>query len=92
MMATKKQVSTTGRATQVAQVVALLRQALNGDADSLTLWRIADKVAMALKALPQSDEVVSAHFWALAAMQAADDCLVSNARLYLERALEALTK
>ena len=97
---TKAIVTQTKNATKVAQsqldrlsvrmTVAVLRKALSdSSADALTLFRVADAVCRCLRTVPQTDQIVSALYWANSAMAYDDD--EGLARFCLAKALEALT-
>jgi len=74
----------------VRMTVAVLRKAVSdSSADALTLWKVADAVCRCLKSLPQTDQIVSALYWANSAMAYDDD--EGLARFCLAKALEALT-
>ena len=70
--------------------VAFLRKALSdSSADALTFFRVADAVCRCLKSLPQTDQIVSALYWANSAMAYDDD--ETLCRFCLAKAFEALT-
>ena len=74
----------------VRMTVAVLQKAVaDSFADALTLWKVADAVCRCLKSLPQTDQIVSALYWANSAMAYDDD--ETLARFCLRQALEALT-
>jgi len=73
----------------VRMTVAVLRKALSDNADALTLWKVSDAVCRCLKSLPQTDQIVSALYWANSAMAYDDD--ETLARFCLRQALKALT-
>jgi len=97
---TKAIVTQTKNATKVAKsqldrlsvrmTVAVLRKAIaDSSADALTLFRVADAVCRCLRTVPQTDQIVSALYWANSAMAYDDD--EGLARFCLAKALEALT-
>ena len=74
----------------VRMTVAVLRKAIaDSSADALTLFRVADAVCRCLRTVPQTDQIVSALYWANSAMAYDDD--EGLARFCLAKALEALT-
>ena len=74
----------------VRMTVAVLQKAVSdSSADALTLWKVADAVCRCLKSLPQTDQIVSALYWANSAIAYDDD--EGLARFCLAKALEALT-
>jgi len=97
---TKAIVTQTKNATKVAKsqldrlsvrmTVAVLRKAIaDSSADALTLFRVADAVCRCLRTVPQTDQIVSALYWANSAMAYDDD--EGLARFCLAKALDALT-
>ena len=97
---TKAIVTQTKNATKVAKsqldrlsvrmTVAVLRKAIaDSSADALTLFRVADAVCRCLRTVPQTDQIVSALYWANSAMAYDDD--ETLARFCLRQALKALT-
>jgi len=74
----------------VRMTVAVLRKAVSdSSADALTLFRVADAVCRCLRTVPQTDQIVSALYWANSAMAYDDD--EGLARFCLAKALDALT-
>jgi len=97
---TKAIVPQTKNATKVAKsqldrlsvrmTVAVLRKVVSdSSADALTLFRVADAVCRCLRTVPQTDQIVSALYWANSAMAYDDD--ETLARFCLRQALKALT-
>ena len=97
---TKAIVTQTKNATKVAKsqldrlsvrmTVAVLRKVVSdSSADALTLFRVADAVCRCLRTVPQTDQIVSALYWANSAIAYDDD--EGLARFCLAKALEALT-